>query len=76
MDFFFLHEATNASRVEKKFTNLKNVSVDSSKYNSISVLKLTCDDGFNEKKLDPRSQELLDKLYKEANLNNFKIFIN
>jgi len=58
------------------FTNLKNVGVDSKKYNSISVLKLTCDNGLNRKNLDPRSQELLDKLYKEAILNNFKIFLN
>jgi len=58
------------------FTNLKNVSVDSKKYISISGLKLTCDSGLNKENLDSRSQEILDKLYKEASLNNFEILLN
>lgn len=58
------------------FTNLKNVSVDSKKYNSISVLKLTSENGLNQKYLGQKSKELLNKLYKEASLNNFEIFLN
>jgi len=58
------------------FTNLKNVSVDSKKYSSISVLKLTSENGLNQKYLNPKNKELLDKLYKEASLNSFKVILN
>jgi len=57
------------------FSNLSSVSIDSKKYNSISVLKLTCDSCLCKDNLDSRSKELLDKLYKEAKLNNFEILL-
>lgn len=58
------------------FTNLRTVCINNKRYNSIPILKLTSENNLNINHLDPRSKELLDKLYKEASLNNFIIDIS
>ena len=57
------------------FTNLEDVKIDSKKYNSIAVLKLTVKDHFNENSLTPSQKEILLLLRKEAKANGFKIIL-
>jgi len=55
------------------FTNLEDVKIDSKKYNSVAVLKLTVENHFSESNLSDSQKEILSRLYKEAKLNGFKI---
>jgi len=57
------------------FTNLEDVKIDSKKYNSIAVLKLTVEDHFNENSLTSSQKEILLLLRKEAKANGFKIIL-
>jgi len=57
------------------FTNLEDVKIDSKKYNSVAVLKLTVENHFNENNLSVSQKEILSLLRKEAKVNNFKIIL-
>ena len=55
------------------FTNLEDVKIDSKKYNSIAVLKLTVENHFSENNLSDSQKEILSRLYQEAKINGFDI---
>ena len=57
------------------FTNLENVTTGEKKYTPIPALKLT-NNGTPVENMNERNKMLLDLLKKEADLNNFKVFIN
>lgn len=57
------------------FTNLEDVKIDSKKYNSIAVLKLTIKNYFNIRNLNDLQKKNLELLYQEAKQNNFKLEI-
>ena len=58
------------------FTNLEDVKIDSKKYNSVAVLKLTVENHFNENDLSVSQKEILSLLQKEAKTNGFKISLS
>ncbi len=58
------------------FTNLEDVKIDNKNYDPIPILKLTTSEGFDSKKLSNLEIKFLNKLKKEAELNNFKVKIN
>jgi len=57
------------------FTNLEDVKIDSKKYNSVAVLKLTVEDHFSENNLSNSQKETLFILRKEAKVNHFELRI-
>lgn len=57
------------------FTNLEDVKIDSKKYNSVAVLKLTVEDHFSENHLSNSQKETLFILRKEAKVNRFELRI-
>jgi hypothetical protein len=57
------------------FTNLEDVKIDSKKYNSIAVLKLSVENHFSEKDLSNSQKETLLVLRKEARANHFELRI-
>jgi len=57
------------------FTNLEDVKVDSKKYDSVAVLKLSVENNFLEKNLSRSQKEILSILQKEARINHFELRI-
>lgn len=57
------------------FTNLEYVKIDSKKYNSVAVLKLTTAKKFNIQNLNTSRKKILVLLQKEAKVNNFRIIL-
>jgi hypothetical protein len=58
------------------FTNLKDIKINSQKYDHIPVLKLTTGASFELKSLNSTQTDMLNLLKKEAKTNSFKILIN
>lgn len=57
------------------FTNLEDVKIDSKKYNSVAVLKLSVENNFSENNLSNSQKEILSTLQKEAKANRFELRI-
>ncbi len=57
------------------FTNLEDVKIDSKKYNSVAVLKLTVEGHFSKNNLSNPQKETLFILRKEAKVNRFELRI-
>ena len=57
------------------FTNLENVMINDKKYNPIPALRLT-NNSISFESMTERNKRMLAILKKEADLNNFKVFIN
>lgn len=55
------------------FVNLEDVKINSENYNSIPVLKLTVEHGFNSKNLTEKQKKILNLLRKEAKSNGFEL---
>jgi len=58
------------------YTNLENVSVYGKRYNTVPVLKLTTKSKFDKDSIKSSRADLINKLWKEATCNGFKIKIN
>ncbi len=57
------------------FTNLEDVKIDSKKYNSIAVLKLSVENHFSKNNLSDSQKGILSTLQKEAKINHFELRI-
>ena len=57
------------------FTNLKDVRINGRNFDPEPVLKLTVESRFDLKKLSPNQKKILKLLYKESEINKFKIIL-
>ena len=58
------------------FTNLEDVKIDGKEYNSVAVLKLTTEGGFNPNQINRSQKNILVLLSKEAKRNKFQVLFH